>query len=81
MGWTTFKRQEMGYGIEPDECFYLENHQVMVGKERIDLSIDPPPDLAIGMGDRGSRTKYRHWEKPSFTSLSQDNSRPHMKSG
>jgi Uma2 family endonuclease len=37
----------MGYGIEPDECFYIQNHQVMVGKERIDLSVDPPPDLAI----------------------------------
>jgi len=46
-GSTTFKRQEMGYGIEPDECFYIKNHQVMVGKERIDLSVDPPPDLAI----------------------------------
>jgi Uma2 family endonuclease len=46
-GSTTFKRQEMGYGIEPDECFYIQNHQVMVGKDRIDLSVDPPPDLAI----------------------------------
>jgi Uma2 family endonuclease len=46
-GSTTFKRQEMNYGIEPDECFYIQNHQAMIGKERLDLSIDPPPDLAI----------------------------------
>jgi Uma2 family endonuclease len=46
-GSTTFKRQEMSYGIEPDECFYIQNHQLMVGKDRVDLSIDPPPDLAI----------------------------------
>lgn len=46
-GSTTFKHQKMGYGIEPDECFYIQNHQAMVGKERIDLSVDPPPDLAI----------------------------------
>jgi len=46
-GSSTFKRQEMGYGIEPDECFYIKNHQIMMGKDRIDLSIDPPPDLAI----------------------------------
>lgn len=46
-GSTTFKRQEMGYGIEPDECFYIKNHQVMVGKERLDLVTDPPPDLAL----------------------------------
>ncbi|MBE9042392.1 Uma2 family endonuclease [Oscillatoriales cyanobacterium LEGE 11467] len=34
-------------GIEPDYCFYLENRDRILGKERIDLEIDPPPDLAI----------------------------------
>ncbi len=46
-GSTTFKRQEMNYGIEPDDCFYIKNHRLMIGKDRVDLSIDPPPDLAI----------------------------------
>jgi Uma2 family endonuclease len=46
-GSTTFKRSEMNYGIEPDDCFYIQNHQVMIGRDRLDLSIDPPPDLAI----------------------------------
>ncbi len=46
-GSTTFKRQAMNYGIEPDECFYIQNHQAMIGKDRLDLAIDPPPDLAI----------------------------------
>ena len=46
-GSTTFKRQEMSYGIEPDECFYIQNHRAAIGKERLDLSVDPPPDLAI----------------------------------
>ncbi|UZQ52959.1 Uma2 family endonuclease [Trichothermofontia sichuanensis B231] len=46
-GSTTFKRQAMNYDIEPDECFYIQNHQAMIGKDRLDLSIDPPPDLAI----------------------------------
>lgn len=46
-GSTTFKRQEMNYGIEPDECFYIQNHRQMIGKDRLDLSVDPPPDLAI----------------------------------
>ena len=36
-------------GVEPDACFYIQNWQAIVGKERIDLSIDPPPDLAIEM--------------------------------
>jgi Uma2 family endonuclease len=34
-------------GIEPDYCFYIENWQSSVGKDRIDWQVDPPPDLAI----------------------------------
>ena len=46
-GSTTFKRQDVAKGIEPDQCFYIENHAIMIGKRRLDLTIDPPPDLAI----------------------------------
>lgn len=46
-GSTTFKRQDMGQGVEPDDCFYIQNHALMIGKDRIDLTVDPPPDLAI----------------------------------
>lgn len=46
-GSTTFKRKEMGFGLEPDDCFYIDHHQQMSGKDRINLAIDPPPDLAI----------------------------------
>jgi Uma2 family endonuclease len=46
-GSTTFKREDMDAGIEPDNCFYIQNYRLMVGKTRVDLSIDPPPDLAI----------------------------------
>lgn len=34
-------------GLEPDACFYIQNYQAILGKRRLDLSIDPPPDLAI----------------------------------
>lgn len=34
-------------GVEPDKCFYIEHRQAILGKERIDLESDPPPDLAI----------------------------------
>lgn len=34
-------------GAEPDACFYIQNWQALLGKERIDLATDPPPDLAI----------------------------------
>jgi Uma2 family endonuclease len=33
-GASTFKRQDMAKGIEPDECFYLENAAQMIGKDR-----------------------------------------------
>ncbi|NEP02901.1 MAG: Uma2 family endonuclease [Symploca sp. SIO2E9] len=34
-------------GIEPDSCFYIQNRQAILGQERIDLEVCPPPDLAI----------------------------------
>ncbi|MBF2027691.1 MAG: Uma2 family endonuclease [Oscillatoriales cyanobacterium C42_A2020_001] len=43
---TTFKQQEIA-GIEPDDCFYIANFAAVIGKERLNLMIDPPPDLAI----------------------------------
>jgi Uma2 family endonuclease len=46
-GSTTFKRQDIGKGVEPDQSFYIENQALMVGKCRLDLTVDPPPDLAI----------------------------------
>jgi Uma2 family endonuclease len=44
LGSTTLRRKEMAAGIEPDDCFYIKNHALMIGKERIDLNVDPPPD-------------------------------------
>ena len=46
-GSTTFKRKDMASGIEPDDCFYIQNSHLMIGKEQIDLTVDPPPDLAL----------------------------------
>jgi Uma2 family endonuclease len=34
-------------GIEPDYCFYIDNWQAAVGKDRIDWELELPPDLAI----------------------------------
>lgn len=42
----TLKRFEEK-GVEPDTCFYLENRLAILGKEKIDLATDPPPDLAL----------------------------------
>ncbi|MCL6433949.1 MAG: Uma2 family endonuclease [Leptolyngbyaceae cyanobacterium HOT.MB2.61] len=45
---VTLKRFQEA-GAEPDACFYIENWQAVLGKDRIDLSTDPPPDLVIEM--------------------------------
>ena len=34
-------------GIEPDYCFYIDNWEAISGKERIDWSSEPPPDLVL----------------------------------
>lgn len=60
-GSTTFKNQAMAQGIEPDQCFYIQNHLLMRGKTRINLNIDPPPDLAIEI-DLTSKTKISTYE-------------------
>lgn len=46
-GSTTLKMPFEKRGIEPDECYYLAHEAQMRGKRDLDLSVDPPPDLAI----------------------------------
>jgi Uma2 family endonuclease len=42
----TMEIPEVG-GIEPDYCFYIDNWQAAMGKDRINWQTDPPPDLVI----------------------------------
>lgn len=53
---TTLKRELMKAGVEPDDCFYIQNYQAVIGKDRLDLTVDPPPDLAIE-ADYTSKTR------------------------
>src|SRR4051794_39280547 len=46
-GSTTFKREAKKRGLEPDECYWIENELAMRGKKEFDIDSDPPPDLAI----------------------------------
>lgn len=55
LGSTTFKNELMKRGIEPDNCFYIQNESLVRGKDRLDLTGDPPPDLALEI-DITSRT-------------------------
>lgn len=58
---TTFKSEAMAAGVEADDCFYIQNEAVIRGKKRMDLTIDPPPDLAIEI-DITSRTRFNNYE-------------------
>ena len=46
-GSTTFQREDLDRGFEPDECYYVANAELMRGKESVNLEFDPPPDLII----------------------------------
>ncbi|MBW4503809.1 MAG: Uma2 family endonuclease [Scytonema hyalinum WJT4-NPBG1] len=61
LGSTTFKSKGMAAGIEADDCFYIQNEALIRGKKRIDLTVDPPPDLAIEI-DITSRTRFNNYE-------------------
>jgi Uma2 family endonuclease len=47
LGSTTFRREDLDRGFEPDSCFYIQNVRPIRPKKRIDLTVDPPPDLII----------------------------------
>jgi Uma2 family endonuclease len=44
---STWSRKDLLKGVEADECYYIQNKAAVRGKMKIDLAIDPPPDLAI----------------------------------
>lgn len=44
---TTLRRESAEHGLEPDECFYIAHAPDMLEVEDIDLTIHPPPDVAI----------------------------------
>ena len=46
-GSTTLKRQPITKGIEPDTCYYIQNEPLIRGKQELDLTTDPAPDLAV----------------------------------
>jgi Uma2 family endonuclease len=46
-GSTTFRKKAKKAGLEPDTCFYIQNAEKVRDRKRIDMTVDPPPDLAI----------------------------------
>jgi Uma2 family endonuclease len=46
-GSTTFKREDLEKGFEPDSSFYFRHAAEVRDKDLIDLAVDPPPELII----------------------------------
>ena len=47
LGSTTFKAEIKARGVEPDDCFYVQNAALIIGREDLDLMQDPPPDIVV----------------------------------
>jgi Uma2 family endonuclease len=54
-GSMTFQRADLERGLEPDECYWIANESAVREKRELDLTIDPPPDLAIEVDISPSR--------------------------
>ncbi len=46
-GSTTFKREDLDRGLEPDECYWIQRESLVRDHICVDLTRDPPPDLAV----------------------------------
>src|SRR6266852_3904445 len=44
---TTFRRRKKEKGLEPDNCYWIANEKKVRAKKKINLKVDPPPDLAL----------------------------------
>jgi Uma2 family endonuclease len=45
-GSTTYRREDVEKGVEPDLCFYVDRPNLRVSRQ-IELTLDAPPDLVI----------------------------------
>ena len=48
-GSTTYRRDDLERGFEPDASFYVEHEADIRGRREIDLTVDPPPDIVLEM--------------------------------
>ncbi|MEO6810688.1 MAG: Uma2 family endonuclease [Isosphaeraceae bacterium] len=47
LGMTTWRKPDAEKGLEPDQCYYIQNQAVVRTRDVLNLEVDPPPDLAI----------------------------------
>ena len=46
-GGATWQKEELLKAVEADTCFYVSNAARVIGKDEIDISVDPPPDVMV----------------------------------
>lgn len=46
-GSLTFRRESLARGLEPDECYWIQNQPRMRRKKNFNIDTDPPPDLVL----------------------------------
>lgn len=46
-GSTTWRKEDLDRGLEADECYYIQHEPQICDRDVINLSQDPPPDLAV----------------------------------
>ncbi len=46
-GSMTCRREDLKHGFEPDECYWIAHETQVRGRNHIDLTRDPPPDLML----------------------------------
>ena len=60
LGSTTLKKEMSVAGAEPDDCFYIQNAALVIGRDDLDLAHDPPPDLVVEIDQtRSSLDRFR----------------------
>ncbi|WP_341733960.1 Uma2 family endonuclease [Microcoleus sp. EPA2] len=47
LGSLTCRREDLERGLEPDQCYYIDNEENVRSLNQINLNQDPPPDLVI----------------------------------
>jgi Uma2 family endonuclease len=46
-GSMTFQGRKRRRGLEPDQCYWIQNESLVRCQDTIDLKRDPPPDLVV----------------------------------
>lgn len=60
LGSSTYQREDIEKGFEPDSCFYFENEPKIRGVKRLDMSVHPAPDLIVEVDITSLSTFRQH---------------------